>query len=125
VTIAKEIELHDKFENIGAALVKEASSKTNDTVGDGTTSTCALAYAVATEGLRYIDAGVNPFALSRGMHKAIDLVTAKLQEHAGKVNSDQDIKNVATISAQDEEIGSLISEVIAEVGKDGVITVEE
>ncbi len=125
VTIAKEIELSDKFENIGAALIKEASSKTNDAVGDGTTSTCALAYAIATEWLRYIDAGVNPFALSRGMHKAIDLVNKKLQEHSSKVNSDQDIKNVATISAQDEEIGSLISEVITEVGKDGVITVEE
>lgn len=125
VTIAKEIELADKFENIGAALLKEASSKTNDMVGDGTTSTCALAYAIATEGLRYIDAGVNPFALSRGMHKAIDLVTSKLNEHSAKVNSDQDIKNVATISAQDQEIGTLISEIIAEVGKDGVITVEE
>lgn len=125
VTIAKEIELQDKFENIGAALIKEASSKTNDVVGDGTTSTCALAYACATEGLRYIDAGVNPFALSRGMHKAVWMIINKLNEHSSKVTSDQDIKNVATISAQDEDIGTLISEVIAEVGKDWVITVEE
>lgn len=125
VTIAKEIELSDKFENIGAALVKEASSKTNDTVGDGTTTTVSLAYSMATEGMRYIDAGVNPFALSRGMHKAVDAVITELRNHSNPVSSDQDIKNVATISAQDEEIGSLLSEVIAEVSKDGVVTVEE
>lgn len=125
VTIAKEVELSDKFENIGASLIKEASSKTNDAVGDGTTSTVALSYSMATEGLRYIDAGVNPFALSRGMHKAVDMVVKKLGEHAVAISSDLDIKNVATISAQDEDIGSLISEVIAEVGKDGVVTVEE
>lgn len=125
VTIAKEIDLVDKFENIGAALVKEASSKTNDAVGDGTTSTCALTYSMASEGMRYIDAGVNPFALSRGMHKAVDLVIASLKEHSTPVSSDQDIKNVATISAQDDQIGVLLSEVIAEVSKDGVVTVEE
>lgn len=125
VTIAKEIDLIDKFENIGAALVKEASSKTNDAVGDGTTSTCALTYSMASEGMRYIDAGVNPFALSRGMHKAVDLVIASLKEHSTPVSSDQDIKNVATISAQDDQIGVLLSEVIAEVSKDGVVTVEE
>jgi chaperonin GroEL len=125
VTIAKEIELSDKFENIGAALVKEASSKTNDAVGDGTTTTVSLAYSMATEGMRYIDAGVNPFALSRGMHKAVDAVITELRNHSNPVSSDQDIKNVATISAQDEAIGSLLSEVIAEVSKDGVVTVEE
>lgn len=125
VTIAKEIELTDKFENIGAALVKEASSKTNDAVWDGTTSTVSLAYSMATEGMRYIDAGVNPFALARGMHKAVDAVVAQLKEKSTPVASDQDIKNVATISAQDEQIGWLISEVIAEVSKDGVVTVEE
>lgn len=125
VTIAKEIELSDKFENIGAALIKEASSKTNDAVGDGTTSTVSLAYSMATEGMRYIDAGVNPFALSRGMHKAVDMVIAELAKHSKPVASDDDIRNVATISAQDPEIGGLLSEVIAEVSKDGVVTVEE
>ena len=125
VTIAKEIDLIDKFENIGAALIKEASSKTNDAVGDGTTSTVSLAYSMATEGMRYIDAGVNPFALARGMHKAVDRVVEQLKSHSTPVTSDQDIKNVATISAQDEQIGWLISEVIAEVSKDGVVTVEE
>lgn len=125
VTIAKEIELSDKFENIGAALVKEASSKTNDAVGDGTTTTVSLAYSMATEGMRYIDAGVNPFALSRGMHKAVDAVITELRNHSKPIASDDDIRNIATISAQDDAIGGLISEVIAEVSKDGVVTVEE
>ncbi len=125
VTIAKEIELEDKFENIWASLLKEAASKTNDLVWDGTTTCTSLWYACATEWLRYIDAGVNPFALARGMHKWVNLVIEKLQSHSTPVSSSQDIQNVATISAQDEEIGKLISEVIDEVWKDGVITVEE
>lgn len=125
VTIAKEVELKDKFENIWASLLKEAASKTNDLVWDGTTTCTSLGYACATEWLRYIDAGVNPFALARGMHKAVELVVKKLEEHSTPVSSSQDIQNVATISAQDEDIGKLISEVIDEVGKDGVITVEE
>lgn len=125
VTIAKEVELKDKFENIWASLLKEAASKTNDLVWDGTTTCTSLGYACATEWLRYIDAGVNPFALARGMHKAVELVVKKLEEHSTPVSSSQDIQNVATISAQDEDIGKLISEVIDEVWKDGVITVEE
>lgn len=125
VTIAKEVELKDKFENIWASLLKEAASKTNDLVWDGTTTCTSLGYACATEWLRYIDAWVNPFALARGMHKWVDAVIKKLQSHSTPVSSSQDIQNVATISAQDEEIGKLISEVIDEVWKDGVITVEE
>lgn len=125
VTIAKEIELADKFENIGASLIKEAASKTNDVAWDGTTTCTALTYAIATEWLRYIDAGVNPFALGRGLHKAVGMVIDELVRHSIPVASDQDIQDIATISAQDVEIGLLISEVIAEVGKDGVVTVEE
>lgn len=125
VTIAKEIDMKDSFENIWASLLKEAASKTNDLVWDGTTTCTALGYACATEWLRYIDAGVNPFALARGMHKWANMVIEKLQSHSTPVSSSQDIQNVATISAQDEEIGKLIAEVIDEVWKDGVITVEE
>ena len=125
VTIAKEIELSDRFENIWAALVKEAASKTNDKAWDGTTTATALAYAMMTEWLRYISSGVNPFALSRGMSKWVSKIINELRKTAKPVISDEEIEQIATISAQDPEIGALIKEVIKEVGKDGVITVEE
>lgn len=125
VTVAKEIELEDKFENIGASLAKEAATKTNDAAGDGTTTTVVLVEAIAREGLRYVKSGVNPFALSRGLHKAVAVLVAKIAEHALPVNTKEQIKQVATISAQDEAVGELIAEVMDEVGKDGVVTVEE
>lgn len=125
VTIAKEIELSDRFENIGASLVKEAASKTNDGAGDGTTTATALTYSMMTEWLRYISSGVNPFALSRGMTKWVAKITEELRNIAKPVATDEEIEQIATISAQDAEIGALIKEVIKEVGKDGVITVEE
>jgi len=125
VTVAKEIDLEDKFENIGASLVKEAASKTNDIAGDGTTTTTVLVDAIASEGMRYIRSWVNPFALGRGLHKATNMVIEELQAQSKEVSTDQEIEQVATISAQDPEVGNLISQVISEVGKDGVVTVEE
>lgn len=124
VTIAREITLENKFENIGASLVKEASSKTNDAVGDGTTTTCALTLAIAREWMKYMSKGVNPFALSRGMKKAVLHITEELKLFSQPINVTSDITNIATISAQDQEIGSLIGEVMGEIGKDWVITVE-
>lgn len=125
VTVAKEIDLEDKFENIGASIVKEAASKTNDAAGDGTTTATILADAIAREGLRYITSGVNPFALSRGLHKAVDVLVDKIVEKSVKVETKDQIKQVATISAQDEAVGNLIAEIMDEVGTEGVITVEE
>jgi len=125
VTVAKEIDLEDKFENIGASIVKEAASKTNDAAGDGTTTATILADAIAREGLRYITSGVNPFALSRGLHKAVNVLVAKIAEKSVKVETKDQIKQVAALSAQDEAVGELISEIMDEVGTDGVITVEE
>lgn len=125
VTVAKEIELEDKFENIGAALIKEAASKTNDAAGDGTTTATVLADGIAREGLRYVTAGVNPFALSRGLHKAVDQLVSKIQEKSIKVETKDQIRQVAALSAQDDAVGELISDIMEEVGTDGVITVEE
>lgn len=125
VTVAKEIELEDKSENIWANMLKEAAEKTNKEAGDGTTSTVVLAHAMAKEGLRYIRSGVNPFSLGKGLHKAIEILTSEIHQKAQPVDSPEKIKQVATISAQDEEVGNLISEVFEEIGKDGTITVEE
>ncbi|MEF2174837.1 MAG: chaperonin GroEL [Candidatus Absconditabacteria bacterium] len=125
VTVAKDIELEDKIENIGAELVKEAASKTNDAAGDGTTSTVVLVDAIVREGLRYINSGVNPFALGRGLNKTVEILVQELHKKAKKIDSKEEIKNVATISAQDPDVGELISQVMEEIGKDGVITVEE
>ena len=124
VTIAKEIELKDKFENIGAALVKEAASKTNDIAGDGTTTAVVLAQAMIADGLNLINSGANPMILKRGMDKAVMKVSEILRKNAKPVTKEK-IKDVAVISANDEEIGSLIAEVINKVGKEGVVTVEE
>ena len=126
VSVAKEIELEDKVENVGAEMVKEAAEKTNKEAWDGTTSTVVLAHAIAREGLRYIDSGINPFALGRGLHKAVDKLVEDIQDTAQQIgDSKEQIKQVATISAQDEEVGDLIADVFEEIGKDGTITVEE
>ena len=126
VSVAKEIELEDKVENVWAEMVKEAAEKTNKEAWDGTTSTVVLAHAIAKEGLRYIDSWINPFALGRGLHKAVDKLVADIQDTAQQIgDSKEQIKQVATISAQDEEVGDLIADVFEEIGKDGTITVEE
>lgn len=125
VTVAKEIELEDKSENIGANMIKEAAEKTNKQAWDGTTSTVVLAHAMAKEGLRYVRSGVNPFSLGKGLHKAVEILTHEIHQKAQPVDSPEKIRQVATISAQDEEVGNLISEVFEEIGKDGTITVEE
>lgn len=125
VTVAKEIELEDKYENIGASLAKEAATKTNDAAGDGTTTTVVMVDAIAKEGMRYVQSGVNPFALSRGLHKAVNLLIEKIAGHAKPINTKDQIKQVAAISAQDDQVGQLIADVMDEVGTDGVVTVEE
>ncbi|MBP7552308.1 MAG: chaperonin GroEL, partial [Spirochaetes bacterium] len=125
VTIAKEIELSDPFENMGAQLVKEVSTKTNDVAGDGTTTATVLAQALINEGLKNVTAGANPMSLKRGMQKACDLVVAEIKKNAVKVKDDQ-ISKVATISANNDDIiGNLIADAMKEVGHEGVITVEE
>ena len=125
VTVAKEIELEDKFENIGVELIKEVASKTNDVVGDGTTTATVLAQAIVKEGLKNVTAGANPVALNRGLHKAAEAVVLELKNNISKKVEASDIANVASISANDREIGEKIAEAMKEVGNDGVITVEE
>jgi chaperonin GroEL len=126
VTVAKEIELEEKFENIGAELVKEVASKTNDVAGDGTTTATLLAQSIITEGLKNVAAGADPMAIKRGIEKGAEEVVRKLKENISKpVKGKDDIAHVAAISANDIEIGKIIAEVMNEVGKDGVITVEE
>lgn len=125
VTVAKEIELEDKFENIGVELVKEAATKTNDDVGDGTTTATVLAQAIVKEGLKNVAAGANPVALNRGLHRAAEAVVKELQKEVSKQVEEDEIANVAAISANDSEIGEKIAQALKEVGKDGVITVEE
>jgi chaperonin GroEL len=125
VTIAKEIELEDPNENIGAQLVREVASKTNDVAGDGTTTACVLAQAIITEGLRNIAAGANPMHIKRGIDKATAAIVAELKSMAKQVKTKEEIEQIATISANDKEIGKLIAEAMDKVGKDGVITVEE
>src|SRR3989337_1831082 len=124
VTVAKEIELEDPFENMGAQLVKEAASKTNDVAGDGTTTSTLLAQAIVNAGFKNVTAGANPMILKVGMEKAADAVVAEIKRMA-KTVKDADVAKVATISAQDEKIGALIAEALTKVGKDGVVTVEE
>ena len=125
VTVAKEIELEDPFENMGASLVKEAASKTNDVAGDGTTTATILAQAIAEEGLKNITAGANPMILKKGVEKASDAVVAELVKMAKKVAGDDEIQKIATISAGDTQIGKLIADALQKVGQDGVVTVEE
>jgi len=125
VTIAKEIELPDVFENMGAQLVKEVASKTNVVAGDGTTTATVLAQAIIREGLRNVTAGSNPLLIKRGIEKAVELAVAEMESFKQIVDTKEKIAQVASISANDKEIGGLISEAMEKVGKDGVITVEE
>ncbi|OHA65991.1 MAG: chaperonin GroL [Candidatus Wildermuthbacteria bacterium RIFCSPHIGHO2_01_FULL_49_22b] len=125
VTIAKKIELEDKFENVGAEVIKEVASRANDVAGDGTTTATLLAQSLITEGLKNVTAGANPLALKRGLEKAAHKVVEVLKELSRPVSGKEEMAQVASISAEDAEIGSLIAEVMEEVGKDGVVTVEE
>ena len=125
VTIAKEIELDNAFENMGAQLVKEVSTKTNDVAGDGTTTATLLAQALIREGMKNVAAGANPMGVKRGIQKAVDAVVAEVAKNSKKVNGSEDIASAATISAGDALIGKLIAEAMEKVSADGVITVEE
>ena len=125
VTIAKEIELDSPFENMGAELIKEVSVKTNDVAGDGTTTACVLAQAMVREGMKNFAAGANPIILKKGIFKAVDVVVDELKKISKPVTNSNDIKQVASISAGDEEVGELIATAMEKVGSDGVITVEE
>ncbi|GAB1420617.1 chaperonin GroEL [Anaerolineales bacterium] len=125
VTVAKEIELEDPFENMGAQLLKEAATKTNDIAGDGTTTATVLAQAIVTEGMKNVAAGANPMLLKRGILAAASAVAENILEQATPIETKEEIANVASVSAQDSEIGNLIAEVMDRVGKDGVVTVEE
>jgi len=125
VTIAKEIELEDKIKNMGAEIVKEVSTKTNDAAGDGTTTAVVLAQSLIQQGFRNVAAGANPLALKHGIEKAAEVIVAELKNISKPIAGREEIAQVATISAEDAEMGNLIAEVIDEVGKDGVVTVEE
>ena len=125
VTVAKEIELEDPYENMGAQLLKEAATKTNDIAGDGTTTATVLAQAIVSEGLKNVAAGANPMLLKRGIIHAADVVSRNILDQATPIDTKDEIANVASVSAQDKEIGNLIAEVMDKVGKDGVVTVEE
>ena len=125
VTIAKEIELEDKFENMGAQLVKEVATKTNDVAGDGTTTATVLAQAIIREGLKNVTAGSNPILLRKGIKKAVDVAVEELKHNSKDINTEEEIAQVGAISAGDEEVGKLIAEAMKTVGKDGVITIEE
>src|ERR1700760_1619674 len=125
VTVAREIELDDPFENLGAQLTKEVATKTNDGAGDGTTTATVLAQAMVHEGLRAVAAGANPMALKRGMDAAAQAVSEELLKVARDVEAKEDMASVATISSRDQVIGDLLAEAFDKVGKDGVISVEE
>ena len=125
VTIAKEIELEDAFENMGAQLVKEVAIKTNDVAGDGTTTATLLAQALVREGMKNLAAGANPMILRKGMQKAVDAAVKAIIDNSKKVSGSDDIARVATVSSADEFIGKLIAEAMEKVSSDGVITVEE
>ncbi len=125
VSVAKEIELEDPFENMGAQLLKEAAQKTNDIAGDGTTTSTILAHAIVNEGLKALEAGYNPMLLKRGIELATETIVTELKKHSTKIDTREEIASVATNSAADSEIGELIADVMDKVGKDGVITVEE
>ena len=125
VTIAKEIELEDGFENMGAQLIKEVASKTNDVAGDGTTTATVLAQAMVHEGMKNLAAGANPIILRKGMKKATDTAVEAIKEMSQKISGKAQIANVAAISASDEEVGQLVADAMEKVSNDGVITVEE
>jgi chaperonin GroEL len=125
VTIAREIEVEDAFENQGAQLVREVATATNDVAGDGTTTATVLAQAIVREGLKNVSAGANPIALKRGIEKAVEAIVANLQKQSVDINGKEDIARVATISSREREIGDVIADAIEKVGKDGVVNVEE
>src|SRR3982074_1471015 len=126
VTVAKEIELADKFENMGAQMVREVAQKTNDAAGDGTTTATVLAHAIVREGTKSVAAGMNPMDLKRGIQKAVEAVVADLKKRSKKVKSNDEIRQIGTISANgDTDIGKMIASAMAKVGNEGVITVEE
>src|SRR6478735_2246323 len=126
VTVAKEIELADKFENMGAQMVREVASKTSDSAGDGTTTATVLARAIVREGSKAVSAGMNPMDLKRGIEKAVDIVVGDLKKRSKKVKSNEEIGQVGTISANgDTAVGEMIAKAMAKVGNEGVITVEE
>lgn len=125
VTIAKEIELEDKFENIGASLIKEVADKTNEAAGDGTTTSTVIAQALLREGLKFVETGISPIGIRLGMEKAKEEIVKILEKNSKKISSKEEISQVATISAESEEMGKMIADVMQEVGNDGVITVEE
>ena len=125
VTIAKEIELEDPYENMGAQLVKEVASKTQDVAGDGTTTATLLAQAIIREGLKNVAAGANPILIKRGIKKAVDAVVDEIKKFSKPIESKESIAQVASISASDEEIGNLIAEAMEKVGKDGVIQLKK
>ena len=125
VTIAKEIELEDPFENMGAQLVKEVATKTNDVAGDGTTTATLLAQAITREGLKNLSAGANPMVMRKGIEKAVDAAVSAIKEHSVPVNGSDDIARVGTVSSGDESVGKLIAEAMEKVGTEGVITIEE
>ncbi|MEX2161304.1 MAG: chaperonin GroEL [Anaerolineales bacterium] len=125
VTVAKEVELEDPFENMGAQLLKEAASKTNDIAGDGTTTSTLLAHAIVTDGMKNLAAGANPMMLKRGIEAATKAISEEIKKQSIKITNKEGIANVASVSAQDREIGELIAEVFDKVGNDGVITVED
>ena len=125
VTIARDIELDDPFENMGAQLLKEVATKTDDVAGDGTTTAVVLGQAIVTEGLRVVTAGANPMVVKRGIEAAVEAVVAEIKKQSRPVDNREQIAAVAAISAADPEVGEIIAEVMDKVGKDGVITVEE
>ena len=125
VTIAKEVELEDAFENMGAQLIREVATKTNDVAGDGTTTATLLAQAITREGLKNLSAGANPMVMRKGIEKAVEAAVAAIKEHSVPVNGSDDIARVGTVSSGDESIGQLIAEAMAKVGTEGVITIEE
>lgn len=125
VSIAKDIELEDKFENIGAQLVKEVASKTNDVAGDGTTTSTVMAQALISEGLKFVETGISPIGIRHGMEEAKNDIIEILKKNSKKISSPEEVAQVATISAESKEMGEIIAEVMDQVGKDGVITVEE
>ena len=125
VTVAKEIELEDPYENMGAQLVKEVASKTNDVAGDGTTTATVLAQSILHEGLRAVAAGANPLGVKRGIDRAVDATVARIKELSHPVTGKDDVENVASISGNDPELGRYVAEAMDKVGKDGVITIEE
>ena len=125
VTIARDIELEDPYENMGAQLLEEVATKTNDVAGDGTTTSIVLAQAIITEGLKNVTAGSNPMGLKRGIEKGVEAIVEEIKRLSKPVETKDDIAHIAAISARDTEIGDMIAEVMEKVGKDGVVTVEE